>query len=121
VRNQPTDRLSAVSAAGLSQRRGQRNKAHVPEAIRFKTKPQIASEQMRAAGATGVPRGVVLTNSSYGTDTALRASVSALRLTYVTAMLPIVKVVPRQVARRPTPAASCETHVGIHDAVRLEC
>src|SRR6202162_5152242 len=37
-----------------------RNKAHVPETIRFKTKPQIALAQIRAAFATGVACGVVL-------------------------------------------------------------
>jgi hypothetical protein len=39
---------------------GRRNKAHVPEAIRFKTKPQIALAQLRAALAACVAPGVVL-------------------------------------------------------------
>src|SRR5246127_1195214 len=37
-----------------------RKKAHVPKAITFKTKPQIALEQIRAAWAAGVPGGAVL-------------------------------------------------------------
>src|SRR6266852_3867710 len=41
---------------------GRRKKAHVPKEIRFKTKPQIALEQIRVAHAAGVPRGVVLTD-----------------------------------------------------------
>src|SRR5713226_9531013 len=45
-----------------------RNKAHVPEAIAFKTKPQIALEQIRKACAAGVPRGVVLMDASYGSN-----------------------------------------------------
>ena len=49
-----------------------RKKAHVPEEIAFKTKPQIALEQMRAACAAGVPRGVVLMDAGYGYHTALR-------------------------------------------------
>src|SRR5579862_5052996 len=48
-----------------------RNKAHVPEAIRFKTKPQIALAQLGAALAAGVARGVVLMDASYGTNSAL--------------------------------------------------
>jgi SRSO17 transposase len=69
-----------------------RNKAHVPEAIRFRTKPQIALAQISAALAAGVPRGVVLMDASYGTNAALRSGVSALGLTYVAAIVPTVKV-----------------------------
>src|SRR5437763_8423703 len=64
-----------------------RNKAHVPEAIRFKTKPQIALAQIRAALAAGVARGVVLIDASYGTNTAFRTGIGALGLTYVAAIL----------------------------------
>src|ERR1700758_5766995 len=49
-----------------------RDKAHVPEAIRFQTKPQIALAQLGAALAAGVAPGVVLMDASYGTNTALR-------------------------------------------------
>ena len=69
-----------------------RRKAHVPATIRFKTKPQIALSQVRAALAAGVPRGVVLMDASYGTNSALRAGIGALALTYVAAILPTVKV-----------------------------
>lgn len=69
-----------------------RNKAHVPEEIAFKTKPQIALEQIRSACAAGVARGVVLTDASYGSNTALRTSVSALALRYVAGIVPTVKV-----------------------------
>src|SRR6201989_2098912 len=69
-----------------------RNRAHVPEAIRFKTKPQIALAQLGAALAAGVARGVVLMDASYGTNSALRAGIGALALTYVAAILPTVKV-----------------------------
>jgi SRSO17 transposase len=65
-----------------------RKKAHVPTAIAFKTKPQIALEQIRAACAMGIPRGVVLMDASYGTNTALRAGVSALGLSYVAGIVP---------------------------------
>ena len=69
-----------------------RNKAHVPEAIGFKTKPQIALAQIRAALAAGVAPGVVLIDASYGTNTAFRAGIGALALTYVAAILSTVKV-----------------------------
>jgi hypothetical protein len=50
-------------------------KARVPEEIEFKTKPQIARDQLRAACAA-VPRGVVLKDSSYGSNSALSAGVA---------------------------------------------
>ena len=69
-----------------------RRKAHVPATIRFQTKPQIALSQIRAAAAAEVPRGVVLMDTSYGTDSTLRQGISALGLTYAAAILPTVKV-----------------------------
>jgi SRSO17 transposase len=69
-------------------------KAHVPKAIKFKTKPQIALEQVRQACAAGVPRGAVLLDASYGSHSALRTGISALALTYVAAIVSTVKVRP---------------------------
>ena len=69
-----------------------RKKARVPEEIEFKTKPQIALDQLRAACAAGVPRGVVLKDSSYGSNSALRAGVSELGLRYVVGIIPTIKV-----------------------------
>src|SRR6516162_3919350 len=69
-----------------------RKKARVPEEIEFKTKPQIALDQLRAACAAGVPRGVVLKDSSYGSNSALRAGVSELGLCYVVGIIPTIKV-----------------------------
>src|SRR3974390_2454489 len=43
-----------------------RKKTRVPREIEFKTKPQIALEQIRPASAAGVPRGAVLMDASYG-------------------------------------------------------
>ena len=43
-----------------------RRKAHVPEEIVFKTKPEIALDQLRWACEAGLPRGVVLLDAGYG-------------------------------------------------------
>jgi SRSO17 transposase len=69
-----------------------RKKARVPKAIRFKTKPQIALEQIRKALAAGVPRGVVLMDASYGSNSAFRTGINALGLRYAVAIIPTVKV-----------------------------
>src|SRR5579862_7465925 len=80
--------------------RKRRNKARVPKKIKFKTKPQIALEQMDEACKAGVPRGVALMDASYGTNSALRAGVSALALSYVAGIVPTLKV--RAVSKRGT-------------------
>jgi SRSO17 transposase len=64
-----------------------RGKARVPEPIVFKTKPQIALEQIRAACQAGLPRGTILMDAGYGNNTALRASLSQLGLRYVAGIL----------------------------------
>jgi SRSO17 transposase len=63
-------------------------KAGVPEEIVFKTKPEIALDQIRAACQAGLPRGVVLMDAGYGANTQLRTDISALGLTYVAGILP---------------------------------
>lgn len=74
--------------------RSRRAKAHVPRAIRFKTKPQIALEQVRAALLAGVAPGVVLMDASYGSNSALRQALTELGLCYVAAIVSSVKVRP---------------------------
>ena len=69
-----------------------RKKAHVPEEIAFRTKPQIALDQLRAARAAGVPRGVVLMDASYGSNGDLRYGVGALALSYVAGIVPTLNV-----------------------------
>ncbi len=60
-----------------------RKETHVPKDIRFKTKPQIALDQIRAAHAEGVAPGIVLADAGYGANSDFRAGVSALNLPYV--------------------------------------
>jgi SRSO17 transposase len=52
--------------------KARRQKAHVPASIRFKTKPQSALDQIRAALLASVPPGVVLMDASYGNNGKLR-------------------------------------------------
>ena len=59
-----------------------RRKARVPEDVRFRTKPQIALGQIRAALATGVGKGVVLADAAYGTNGAFRAGLTRMGLSY---------------------------------------
>jgi SRSO17 transposase len=62
-------------------------KAGVPEEVGFKTKPEIALEQIAAACAAGLPRGVVLMDAAYGNNSDLRSDITALELTYAAAIL----------------------------------
>ena len=55
-----------------------RRKAGVPEEIGFKTKPEIALEQLRWACAAGLPRGVALLDAGYGNNSELRTEITAL-------------------------------------------
>jgi SRSO17 transposase len=59
-----------------------RIKAGVPPDITFQTKPRIALDQIRAACAAGLPRGLVLTDAGYGNDTEFRTGLTALGLIY---------------------------------------
>ena len=78
-----------------------RKKARIPKAITFKTKPQIALEQIGSACTAGVPRGVVLLDASYGSNSALRTGISALGLKYIAAIVATVKV--RKASKRAEP------------------
>ncbi len=61
-----------------------RKKAKVPDDVVFRTKPQIALNEIAAlAEAPGLPRGVGLGDVSYGNDTAFRAGLEDLGLSYV--------------------------------------
>ena len=79
----PADRLSALSSRGLGGRPGSPGRAGVPRDVVFKTKPQIALDQIRAARAEGVPEGVVLADAGYGINTAFRTALTRMGLTYV--------------------------------------
>ena len=82
--------------------RARRHKAGVPEEIAFKTKPEIALDQLRWAYAAGLPCGVVLLDAGYGNNSELRADITALGATYVAGIQSTTTVwVP---GARPLPA-----------------
>jgi SRSO17 transposase len=60
-----------------------RKKAGIPATVGFKTKPQIALEQLRWACEAGIPPGAVMMDPAYGNDARLRTGVTALDLSYV--------------------------------------
>src|SRR5579885_3082445 len=60
-----------------------RTKTEVPEEIAFQTKPEMALDQIRAAVAADLDRGVVLADAAYGINTEFREGVTALGLQYV--------------------------------------
>lgn len=64
-----------------------RKKAGVPEEIAFKTKPEIALDQIRAAVTAGLPPAPVLMDAGYGPHSELRKAITALGLTYVAGIL----------------------------------
>src|SRR6202040_443176 len=68
--------------------RARRKKAGVPKNIAFKTKPEIALEQIRWACEAGLPRGVGLMDTAYGNDSRLRAGMTELGVPYVAGILP---------------------------------
>jgi SRSO17 transposase len=69
-----------------------RRKAGVPEDIGFKTKLEIALDQLTWACKAGLPRGVVLMDTAYGCDARLRMSTTALGLIYAAGVKPSMLV-----------------------------
>jgi len=72
--------------------KSRRAEAHIPSSIKFKTKWQLALEQIRAAVEAKVPPGVVLMDAGYGTNSGLRQAIRSLGLRYVAAIVSTVKV-----------------------------
>jgi SRSO17 transposase len=67
--------------------RERRRKAGVPDEVVFRTKPEIALEQLRWACEAGLPRGVALLDAGYGNNSELRTEITALGLTYAAGIL----------------------------------
>lgn len=81
-----------------------RRKAGIPDDIVFRTKVEIALEQMRIAVEEGVPRGVVLVDAGYGSSTAFRDGITAMGLAYMVGIQAATTVWPRGEVSAPAPA-----------------
>lgn len=85
-----------------------RAKVGVPAEVTFKTKPEIAIEQIRAALADGIAPGVVLADAAYGWNGSFRAAITAAGLTYAVAVQSNAALWPPDVA--PLPAKPWNGH-----------
>ncbi|MFL5105176.1 MAG: IS701 family transposase [Xanthobacteraceae bacterium] len=65
-----------------------RRKAGVPEEIGFKTKPEIALDQIRWACDMGLPGDLVLIDAGFGHDAKLRTGITELGKVYVAGIQP---------------------------------
>jgi SRSO17 transposase len=70
--------------------RARRKKVGVPKEVKFKTKPEIALEQIRWTCESGLARGVALMDTAYGRDSRLRAGMAELGVTYVVGIVPTI-------------------------------
>src|SRR5229473_2385658 len=68
--------------------RTRRGKAGVPEEIAFKTKPEIALEQIHWACDVGLPGNMVLLDAGYGHDSKLRRGITEHGKRYVAGIQP---------------------------------
>jgi SRSO17 transposase len=59
-----------------------RKRTEVPEEVEFRTKPDIALDQIRAAVAANLQSGVVLADAAYGVNTGFREELTQLGLQY---------------------------------------
>jgi SRSO17 transposase len=84
-----------------SERRG---KTEVPEEVEFQTKPTIALNQIRAAVAANLDRGIVLADAAYGINTEFRDGLTELELQYVVGVQSSMTV--WEPGKQPLPAKS---------------
>jgi SRSO17 transposase len=77
------------------------SKAGVPEEVTFRTKPQIALTQIRAALAAGVPKGIVAADAGYGNGAEFREALTEMGVRYAVGVLSTTRVWAE--GRRPLP------------------
>jgi SRSO17 transposase len=65
-----------------------RREARIPADVAFKTKPQLALQMIERAVQDGVPPGLVLADTAYGTSSQFRARLRSLGLHYAVAVAP---------------------------------
>ncbi len=81
-----------------------RAKAEVPKEVEFQTKPAIALDQIRAAVAANLDRGVILADAAYGINTEFREGLTELDLQYVVGVQSSMTV--WEPGKQPLPAKS---------------
>jgi SRSO17 transposase len=79
-----------------------RQKAEVPEQVEFHTKPEIATDQIRAMVEANMPSGVVLADAGYGINTEFRQGLTELGLQYVVGVQSSITV--WEPGKQPLPA-----------------
>jgi SRSO17 transposase len=79
-----------------------REKTEVPDEVEFQIKPDIALDQIRAAVAANLDRGVILADAAYGINTKFRDGLTALGLQYVVGVQSSMTV--WEPGKRPLPA-----------------
>jgi SRSO17 transposase len=87
-----------------------RDKAGVPNDVVFKTKPEIALDQVRWACESGLPGNMALLDAGYGHDSKLRTGIAELGKRYVAGIQPQTLVWKPGVRRGRAP------NKGRHDA-----
>ena len=65
-----------------------RKEARIPDAVQFRTKPQLGIAMVRRALADGLPRGVVLADTAYGSSADFRRELRDLALDYAVGVDP---------------------------------
>jgi SRSO17 transposase len=63
-----------------------RKEARIPDAVQFRTKPELALVMIDRALEDGIPRGVLLADEAYGNSSEFRAAVRARQLDYAVAI-----------------------------------
>ena len=81
----------------------------MPDSIQFQTKPEIALDQIRRARERGIPQGVVLADTGYGTDTGFRAELTKLQMAYVVGIQSTTTVWKPGEEPKPAPARKGNT------------
>jgi SRSO17 transposase len=71
-----------------------RERAHVPETVRFQTKPEQAGAMLEHAWQLGVPMQWVTGDSVYGESTPLRQAIERASKWYVLAVTSVTRVWP---------------------------
>jgi SRSO17 transposase len=88
--------------------RERRSKAGVPAEVPFRTKPQIALAQIRAALTAGVPPGIVAADAGYGNGAEFRDALTEMGLRYAVGVLATTRVWAE--GHRPLPPPQWSGH-----------